>query len=114
MKNQLKLTFAVATLVAHTAMAADMAGMKMDSPSSAASEQGQVNHAVGVVKAVDATKGAITLSHEAVPEIKWPAMTMAFSATPAQMASVKVGQKVQFEFTAVGMKAAITKIEPAE
>ena len=37
-------------------------------------------------------------------------MTMAFNATPEQLASVKAGQKIQFEFTADGMDATITNI----
>jgi len=69
--------------------------------------------AIGTIKAIDATSGKITLAHGPVPELEWPAMTMAFKATPDQIASVKVEQKVQFEFEAQGMDATITKISAA-
>ena len=68
----------------------------------------------GTVEAMDASAGKITIAHGPVAALKWPAMTMAFKATPEQLASVKVGQKVQFEFTSQGMDAAITSIGPAE
>lgn len=58
---------------------------------------GAVYKTSGQVEAID--KEEITLSHEAVPELKWPAMTMAFRL-PAGGApkDVKVGDAVDFEF----------------
>jgi len=64
----------------------------------------------GTIKAIDTESGKITIAHEPVPAMDWPAMTMAFKATPEQIASVKVDQKVQFEFEAQGMDAKLTKI----
>src|ERR1039457_3409710 len=34
--------------------------------------------AVAVVRAVNPAKNSVTLAHEAIPSLKWPAMTMAF------------------------------------
>ena len=68
----------------------------------------------GTVEAIDESAGKITIAHGPVDALKWPAMTMAFKATPKQLASVKVGQKVQFEFTTQGMDATITSIGPAK
>lgn len=48
---------------------------------------------------------------DAVEVLQWPAMTMAFKATPEQIASVRAGQKVQFEFTAEGMNATIIRVQ---
>lgn len=110
MKTRSTIAMAVTILACGTAMAADMPGMKMDKPAGATMEKPKANHAVGVVKAVDSAKGTITLSHEAVPAIQWPAMTMAFKASKEQMASVKAGDKVNFEFVAKGMDATITSI----
>lgn len=70
--------------------------------------------ATGTVETVDAAIGTITIAHGPVEALQWPAMTMAFKATPEQIASVQAGQKVQFEFTAEGMNAAITRIEPVQ
>lgn len=67
----------------------------------------------GTIKAVDAQAGKITIAHEPVAALDWPAMTMAFKATPEQLAAVKVGQDVQFEFQTQGMDASITRISAA-
>lgn len=67
--------------------------------------------ATGTVDKADAAAGTITISHGAVEALKWPAMTMAFKATPDQVASVQAGQKVSFEFTSSGMDATITMIK---
>src|SRR5690606_8305810 len=37
----------------------------------------------GVVKSVDKTKGAVTLAHEPIAALNWPAMTMAFKVMDA-------------------------------
>lgn len=68
--------------------------------------------ATGTVEAVDAAAGKIIIAHDPVEALKWPAMTMAFKATPEQVPSVQAGQKVQFEFESKGMEAAITRISP--
>ena len=68
--------------------------------------------ATGTVEAVDAAAGKITIAHGPVDALQWPAMTMGFKATPEQVASVQVGQKVQFEFESQGMDATITQITP--
>ena len=70
--------------------------------------------ASGTVEAVDAAAGKITISHGPVKALKWPAMTMGFKATPEQVASVQVGQKVQFEFESQGMDGTITRIAPVK
>ncbi|MBB1062053.1 MAG: copper-binding protein [Dokdonella sp.] len=67
--------------------------------------------ATGTVQAVDAAASKITIAHGPVEVLQWPAMTMAFKATPEQIASVRAGQKVQFEFTAEGMNATIIRVQ---
>ncbi|MFC6189152.1 MULTISPECIES: copper-binding protein [Lysobacteraceae] len=68
--------------------------------------------ATGTVESVDAGTGKITIAHGPVEALKWPAMTMAFKASPEQVASVKPGQKVEFEFESKGMDSTITRIAP--
>ena len=68
------------------------------------------NQTTGVIKAIDAKSGTVTLSHEPVPAIKWPAMTMPFHISPELARGISVGQRVKFEFTAKGMDGTITKI----
>ena len=70
--------------------------------------------ATGIVKVVDAAAGKISISHGPVAALNWPAMTMAFKATPSQLAAVHVGQKVDFEFVSNGMDGTITRIAPVK
>jgi Cu(I)/Ag(I) efflux system protein CusF len=70
---------------------------------------------VGVVKAIDASKGTITLQHEAIAAIGWPAMTMPFKvASPELLQHVKVGDKVQFTLRPAGMASTVTSIKPLQ
>ena len=66
--------------------------------------------ASGVVESVDTDDKTITIAHGPVEALKWPAMTMTFLAPDADLASIKQGDHVDFEFTSTGMKATITKI----
>lgn len=70
--------------------------------------------ATGTVESVDAGAGKITIAHGPVEALKWPAMTMAFKASPEQLASVKAGQKVEFEFASKGADNTITRITPTQ
>ena len=84
-----------------------MAGMHEATP---ADVQG-----VGVVKAVDTAKNTITLQHEAIAAIGWPAMTMTFKlASPDLLKGVKVGDKVRFSLHPAGIASTVTAIAPAQ
>ena len=53
---------------------------------------------VGVVKALDARAGTITIAHEPIKALNWGAMTMAFKAAdPALLRAAAVGDKVSFQ-----------------
>jgi len=60
----------------------------------------QIGHqGSGTVDGIDAKAGTLTLNHEAVASLKWPAMTMEFSvANPSLLAGLKPGMAVNFEF----------------
>lgn len=64
----------------------------------------------GVVTALDAAAGTITLNHQAMPEVEWPAMTMTFSADPQVIEGVKVGDKVSFDASIQGSTGKVTAI----
>lgn len=70
--------------------------------------------ATGTVDAVDPDAGKITIAHDPVESLDWPAMTMRFKATPEQIASVQPGQAIRFDFEASGMDGTIVAIEPAD
>jgi Cu/Ag efflux protein CusF len=69
---------------------------------------------VGIVKAIDIAKSTITLQHQAIATIGWPAMTMTFKADPpALLQKVKVGESVRFTLHPAGMASTVTAISPA-
>jgi len=70
-----------------------------------------VTRATGVVKGMDASIGRIIISHEPVPELKWPAMTMSFRISKELAKGLKEGQKVEFEFQPRDMDGTITKVK---
>ena len=84
-----------------------MAGMQATKPTQA---QG-----VGIVKAIDTVKGTITLQHQAITAIGWPAMTMTFKADPPTLLTmVKVGESVRFTMHPAGMASTVTAIAPMQ
>jgi membrane fusion protein, copper/silver efflux system len=65
--------------------------------SASAAAKASVYVGQGTVESVDA--GSITISHGAIPELKWPAMTMEFGkADPKAFPDVRPGDTVHFEF----------------
>jgi Cu(I)/Ag(I) efflux system membrane fusion protein len=79
---------------------ASMSGMVARAAGGAASVAAgaTVHEARGVVEGVAPT--AVTLHHEPVPALKWPAMTMPFALkSPQQAAGLKVGDRVRFSFS---------------
>ena len=71
-------------------------------------------HGVGVIRAIDTAQGTITLQHQAITSLGWPAMTMTFKvASPEVLKGIKVGEKVQFTLHTAGMAGTVTAIKPA-
>ena len=68
---------------------------------------------VGVIRAIDAAEGTITLQHQAIASIGWPAMTMRFKVASLELLQgLKVGEKVQFTLHPAGMASTVTAIKP--
>ena len=62
-------------------------------PAAAGSVEG-----TGVVKKIDAKSGSVTIAHDPIKALNWPAMTMPFKvADKALLAKMKVGAKVRFD-----------------
>jgi Cu(I)/Ag(I) efflux system protein CusF len=75
--------------------AADRAPAAATSPAASGPVEG-----VGVVRAVNPKSGSITIDHEAIPSLGWPAMTMGFKvADPALLRGIQPGAKVRFQLT---------------
>jgi Cu(I)/Ag(I) efflux system membrane fusion protein len=68
--------------------------------SGAAVAAAAISHkASGVVEDLDPKAPALTLKHEPVASLKWPAMSMEFAAAnSALLSGLKPGQRVEFEF----------------
>jgi Cu(I)/Ag(I) efflux system protein CusF len=67
----------------------------------------------GVVTAIDAKAGTVTIHHAPIAKLNWPAMTMAFKASaPSVLQGVKVGQAVRFQLMQMGDAIQLTAIKP--
>ena len=112
--------FLFAALVAFPLFAGAQSGMKnmdmkdmdqMKGMKPEAKADGKVHHGKGTVSKVDAKGRAVTISHEPVPSMNWPAMTMAFKVKDKKMLDkVKQGDKVEFTFTQSGKDYVISQI----
>jgi Cu(I)/Ag(I) efflux system periplasmic protein CusF len=117
----MKFTSAIALILAlsascfGTAQSADMKGMEMkdtaDKPQTNGS-RATTHQMKAVVKAVDATNGKVTLAHEPVKSLNWPAMTMGFSVKDkALFDNLAVGKKVEVEFIQQGSDHVVTRVK---
>ena len=71
---------------------------------------GALHKGTGVVTKVERDK--VTIKHEPIASINWPAMTMAFAVKDkALLDKVAKDKKVQFEFVQEGKKNVITSIK---
>jgi len=84
----------------------DMAGMS-------ASVAVKTASGTGLITAIDPDAGKVTLKHEAMPDIDWPAMTMSFTARPASLLEGRtVGERVRFEVALRKGGADVTALAP--
>lgn len=87
----------------------DMAGMDMGKKSSAT--QG-THQAKGTVKKVDQKLATVTLAHEPISSLSWPAMTMSFKVKDkALLTKFAAGKQVDVEFEKQGEDYVIKKVK---
>lgn len=90
----------------------DMKGMDMKSMPMEKKAKATSYKATGVVKNVDAGKGTVTVAHEPVKDLNWPAMTMAFVVKDKKMLDkFAADKKVSFEFVKQGADYVVTSIK---
>ena len=66
----------------------------------------------GKITAIDVVAGTVTVDHQAIPEVKWDAMTMGFTATdPAMLKDLKVGDAITFELKSTSEPSVVTKVQ---
>lgn len=73
-------------------------------------EEIQSYSAQGIIKAV--SDEAVTIAHQPVPELKWPAMIMDFAITPPLREQVRPGESVMFHFVLTDEGARVTSVMP--
>lgn len=79
------------------ALCAASISLAADAPAPAKAATAEAAQGKGVVKKVDAAAGVVNIAHEAIPAIKWPAMTMDIKVKDARLLSgIKPGQTVSF------------------
>ncbi|SRR5581483_7571556 len=91
----------------------DMKDMKgMDGKTEKKPAAGAVHSATGVVTGVDAANNKVTIKHEAIQSLSWPAMTMTFNVKDKKLLEkAKPGQNIQFSFVQSGKDYTITNIK---
>ena len=93
--------------VAVTGSTSSMSNM----PTTPAALAAKTGDSTGVVKAIDTAAGTLTLDHQPIPGVGWPAMTMTFRATPPSLLSgLKPGDKVGFSVRVEGGGNTVTAI----
>jgi Cu(I)/Ag(I) efflux system protein CusF len=81
----------------------------------AAEQPSAENRGMGVVQSVDAANGSLTIAHEPIAALGWPAMTMAFKVDrPELLEGVSAGQRIEFTLRGRDMSAVVTAIDKAE
>jgi len=76
------------------------------------SAQVKTYKAVGTVKKIDAARGRVTLAHEPIPSLKWPAMTMGFGVKDkALIGKLAPEKKIEFEFVQQGSDYVIVSVK---
>jgi Cu(I)/Ag(I) efflux system protein CusF len=75
-------------------------------------EAAKPHKGVAIVKSVDKEKGTVTLAHEPIPSLRWPAMTMRFIAKDKSLLDkLSEGRKVEFEFVQQGRDYVVTSVK---
>ncbi len=65
----------------------------------------------GIIRAIDMGAGTITLHHDPIAALGWPAMTMKFPVhSPELLKDLAVGQHVHFELMNQGGKPMVSEI----
>ncbi|MDP8914460.1 MAG: copper-binding protein [Pseudomonadota bacterium] len=72
-------------------------------------DTGETHSGTGTVTSISGN--AVTISHEEIKSIGWPAMTMAFTANDATLLNgIKAGDRVSFAFSKAGSGFTLTSV----
>jgi len=106
----LALALSLAVPAASHAQSGDIKGMDMGKKPAAGAQT--THKATGVIKKVDPKAGTVTLAHDPVKSLNWPAMTMGFTVKDkALLDKLQAGKKVEFDFVQQGKDYVITTVK---
>jgi len=121
MKHLLAISAAAAALAAVSPFAIaqsdsmkgmDMKGVDMQEKNGEKKAAEQSHKGTGKVTKVDPATNSVTIAHQAVSTMNWPAMTMTFKVKDKKMLDkAKSGEKVEFTFVQSGKDYTITDIK---
>ena len=114
MRQSMKVVFlGIMSLVMAQAVQAEESHQGMQMSHGEMKTEQQVISATGIVKDVDFQNKKITIAHEAIPAIGWPAMTMRFTFTTQDdgITALKSGNKVNFSFIQQGNVSLLQDIQ---
>ncbi len=90
----------------------DMKSMDMSKKPAASAPIAMSHQATGVVKKIDLQAGLVTVAHEPVKTMNWPAMTMGFMVKDKLLFDkLSVGKKLDFEFVQSGKGYVVTAVK---
>jgi len=109
----MKRVFLIALLLAFACSAgAQSGGVKGLPVQQGDGKAARAHKGAGVVRSVDAKKGTVSLAHDRIQSLNWPAMTMTFKVKDkALLEQVKPGAKVEFTFVQSGKDYIVTEIK---
>ena len=104
------LSFSATSILAEQKM--DHDDMENMAPKAETSDQQITHSAIGTVTKVDISSKKVTLVHEPIESLSWPAMTMGFMVQDDKLLDkFKVGETVDFEFIKAEKGYVITKVK---
>ncbi|WP_404362848.1 copper-binding protein [Marinobacter sp.] len=94
---------------------AEMKHEKKDMDMGSSSQSAQMIESKGTVNKIMPGKNKVVITHEPIPELKWPTMKMTFStADEVNLDALDKGDAVRFVIEAKQGKNTIVEIEPAQ
>lgn len=103
------------SVISITAVAADMSGMDMkgmDMPGMRMTDSSsQTYRTTGIVKRLDAAAKRVTIAHQPVEGLGWPAMTMTFTVEGKLLEKLRPGKEIRFGFVKRGNNYLITSVD---
>ncbi len=92
-----------------------MSGMEMNGMGmkgmTHAKDAGKTHNGTGVVKTINPVEGSITVAHEPIKTLNWPAMSMSFKVQDRKLLDqVKPGDRIRFTVVQAGKDYVITNV----